>query len=135
MVDLRKRKAEDIDFIFDSWLQSWRKNRYAGTIPNNMYYEVQRCLIEDLLARGAMVVVACSPRDIDDIYGWACAECKDNRTVLHYLHTKAGSPPDTIDRLLSALPGLQPGFITHKLSDKRFAAWRHAPEIARRKVL
>ena len=134
-MDLRKRKTSDIKFIYDSWLNSWRTNKYAGCIPNNLYYEVQRTLIEDLFARGAMVVVACSPKNLDEIYGWACAELKDNRTVLHYLHTKSDVPGDTFERLLSALPGLQPGFLTHRLSDKRLSAWRWAPEIARRKDL
>lgn len=122
-----------MDFLFDSWLQSWRTSPYAGVVPNHLYYEVHRVLIEDLLARGAMVVVATPRSDQSRIEGWACSEVKDGVTVLHYLYTRGNAT--LIDPLLDALPGSKPGFITHSLPDPRFRTWRWVPEMARRKDL
>lgn len=122
--------------VFDSWLKSWRTSKFAGVIPNNLYFEVQRTLIEDLINRGAKVFIA-HPTDLPDvILGWACGEEKEGKTVLHYLYTK--DPflgMGVADKLLASLPGAKPGFITHRLQGKEYKEWRHTPEIARRKSL
>lgn len=122
--------------VFDSWLKSWRTSKWAGVIPNNLYFEVQRTLIEDLLARGCHLKIAYPEGRPDIILGWVCAEEKEGKTVLHYLYTKdpfigLGIP----DLLLAALPGAKPGFVTHKLGLKELKEWRHTPEMARRKSL
>lgn len=122
--------------VFDSWLKSWRISKFAGVIPNHLYFETQRTLIEDLIARGAVIKVAYPTGREDIILGWACSEVKEGKCVLHYLYTKdpfigLGIP----DLLLAALPGDKPGFLTHKLHLKELKEWRHAPEIARRKSL
>lgn len=132
----RDRRPEDLAMVFDSYLKSWRVNKAAGTIPNHLYYETQRTLLEDLIARGSTVCVAYPEGRDDVILGWACAEVKEGKTVLHYLYTKdpfigLGIP----DLLLAALPGDKPGFLTHKLPLKELKEWRHTPEMARRKSL
>lgn len=122
--------------VFDSWLKSWRTSKWAGVIPNNLYFETQRTLIEDLIARGATILIAHPSGRPDIILAWACGEVKEGKTVLHYLYTKdpfIGLGLPTL--LLNALPGDKPGFITHKLSLKETKEWRHTPEIARRKSL
>jgi hypothetical protein len=132
----RDRTSEDLPMIFDSWLKDWRTSKWAGVIPNHLYFETQRVLIEDLFARGAQVKIAYPEGREDVILGWACAEVKEGKTVLHYLYTKdpfigLGIP----DLLLAALPGTKPGFVTHRLPLKETKEWRHAPEMARRKSL
>ncbi len=133
---IRPGKVEDHPLIFDSYLKSWRTNKAAGTIPNHLFFSVQRTLLEDLLARGAVLSIAYPEGHVDLILGWACAEEKEGKTVLHYLYVKdpyigLGLP----DLLLASLPGAQPGFITHKLPLKEIKEWRHTPEMARRKSL
>ena len=122
--------------MFDSWLKDWRTSKWAGVIPNHMYFETQRVLIEDLLARGAKVKVAYPTGREDVILGWACSELKEGKCVLHYLYTKdpfLGLGVSTL--LLASLPGEKPGFLTHRIQGKEFREWRHAPEMARRKSL
>lgn len=133
---VRKRKPEDIPFIFDSWMKSWRVSKHAGCIPNHLFFETQRVLIEDLFARGAWTLVAYPDSDMDTIVGWAVGEVKEGKTVLHYVYVKdpfigLGVP----ELLVTNMPGTKPGFITHKLQNKELKEWRHVPEMARRKVL
>jgi len=124
-------------FIKDAWLNSWRVSRYAGVIRNCDYYEVTRTLIEDLVARGAVVFVA---EYKGELLGFSCGEVKDGLTVHHYTYLKdpfhSRSRGEVEERLLSFLPGVGPGWFTFAqerfLKDKQ---WKHAPEMARRKAL
>lgn len=132
----RAHKPEDLPLVFDSYLKSWRINKNAGTIPNHLFFDVQRALLEDLLGRGANLTIAYPDGREDIILGWACGEVKEGKTVLHYLYVKdpflgLGLP----ELLLKSLPGEQPGFVTHKQYLKETKEWRHTPEIARRKSL
>lgn len=133
---VRPGLPEDLSLVFDSWLKDWRTSKWAGVVPNHLYFDTQRVLIEDLIARGAKVYVVCPVSKPEVILGWACSEEKEGKAVLHYLYTKdpflgLGIP----DLLLAALPGARPGFVTHKLNLKELKEWRHTPEMARRKSL
>lgn len=133
---VRDRTPDDLSMVFDSWLKSWRTSKWAGVIPNHLYFATQRAAIEELLLRGAVIKVAHPSGRPDIILGWACGEEKEGKTVLHYLYTKdpflgLGIPA----LLIGALPGDKPGFVTHKLPLKELKDWRHTPEMARRKSL
>jgi hypothetical protein len=131
----RDKGPDDLPMVFDSWLKSWRTSKWAGVIPNHRYFDVQRELIESLLLRGAKVVIAYPSGHPDVIMGWACAEEKEGKTVLHYLYVKDPYLGLRVpELLLKTLPGQQPGFITHRLPVP-LKDWRHAPEMARRKSL
>ena len=135
-IKIRKGKDSDLPLVFDSYLKSWRVNKAAGTIPNHLFFDVQRALLEDLLARGAVLTIAHPDTHEDLILGWALGELKEGKTVLHYVYIKdpylgLGLP----ELLLKSLPGEQPGFLTHKLQLKETKEWRHTPEMARRKSL
>lgn len=133
---VRGYTADDLALVFDSWLKTWRTSKWAGVIPNHLYFDTQRTLIEELISRGACIKVAHPTGREDIILGWACAEEKEGKTVLHYLYTKdpfigLGIPA----LLLASLPGDKPGFVTHKIALKETKEWRHTPEMARRKSL
>lgn len=135
-ISVRPYKASDLSFVFDSWLNSWRANKYAGTIPNHLYFETQRALVEGLLQRGAGVHIVSPDDDPNHILGWACFEQKGEAAVLHYLYVKDPYLKWPVEALLlDSLPGNKPGFITHKIHFKSLRAWKHAPEMARRKAL
>lgn len=133
---VRPVRATDLNFIFDSWMKSWRGSKWAGTTPNHLYYETQRTLIEGLISRGAKIYIA-YPEDHEEvILGWTCSEEKDGEAVVHYLYVKDPFLGLGIqERLISVLPGSKPGFVTHKLNHKELNGWRHTPEMARRKTL
>jgi hypothetical protein len=50
--------AEEFDFVFDSWIRSFKKSPWAGCVSNAMWFDVQRSTIREILDRGAQVVVA-----------------------------------------------------------------------------
>jgi hypothetical protein len=131
---IRPMTADEVPWVFDSWLNSWRMSRYAGIVRNNDYYATTRTAIEDLIARGAQILVADAG---PTLLGWICGEVKNGTTVHHYCYVKDPYLQLGIEEsLLAALPGVKPGFFTfyqHRLGKDR--VWRHAPEMARRKTL
>lgn len=131
---VRACAEDEIKFVYDAWLNSWRTSRYAGVIPNHLYYETTRATIDELIARGASVLVAMSE---GEILGFICGELKDGKKVHHYTYVKdAFLRKGVEERLLAELPGTGPGWFTFAqsqfLKDK---SWKHAPEIARRQKL
>jgi GNAT superfamily N-acetyltransferase len=143
-ITTRMMKPNDLNFVFDSWLKSWRSNKYAGVIPNNLYYSTYRSTIEGLVGRGAEVVVAVNSEDEDHILGYVCFETTpDGFSCIHYLYVKDPYLKRGVDAiLLEQVKGQKPGFFTFKYSQvtealfKRWpnlGVWKWAPEIARRK--
>jgi len=133
----RKAQPDDVSFVFDSWLRSWRTCPAAGTIRNDMYFPVQRATIEGLIGRGAEIEIACLAADESKILGWVCSELTTrNETIIHFLYVKDpylsfGIGPT----LVSRCSGTKPGLYTHRYRQVVDACpgWRSAPEIARRK--
>jgi hypothetical protein len=133
-IHLRPSKPTDLSFVYDSWLNSWRRSPWAGTIPNHLYYETQRETISGLLRRGAQVTILCAEGLEDFIIGWACHERTSIEPVLHYLYIKDPYLSFGFHHsLLDSLNG--PGFYTHRLPLKALRKWKHVPEIARRQHL
>jgi len=134
---IRPIKAEDLSFILDSWLKDWRTSKFAGTIPNHLYFPTQRATIEGLIGRGAVFRVLCAEGATDTILGWACGEVKDGQTILHFVYLRDSLIKHTelFTELVGALPGNKPGIITHNQQLKVFKEWRWIPEIVRRKDL
>lgn len=140
----RAARPDDISFIFDSWLRSWRKSPWAGVIPNNLYFPLTRSSIEQLVARGAVLEVACLAADPERILGWICHEQSGPDAVVHYIYVKDPYLSLGIaEALVERVPGKKPGFYTYRYRQvvdacqpprtKDREGWVHAPEIARRK--
>jgi hypothetical protein len=123
--------GDDPKFVYDSWLNSWRTSRYAGVVRNCDFYDTTRATIDDLIARGAVVLVA---EHESELLGYICGEQKDGKKVVHYLFVKDPFLRCGVEeRLLAELPGVSPGWFT--FAQSRFLkdrAWKHAPEMARR---
>jgi hypothetical protein len=124
----------------DSWSKSWRNSPWAGTIPNNLFHDVQRSTVEGLVGRGAKLHVLSLDDRPEVILGWACTEVeRTGRTVVHMLYVKdpyQAAMPNAPQLLLDAVPGEKPGFYTHRTKKVQAALGRGrvwAPEIARRK--
>lgn len=134
---LRPMEPADTSFFFNSWLESWKKSRYAGVIRNCDYYKVTREVIEGLIKRGARIHVACNPSNQEHIYGWVCHELTgDGFAVVHYLYVKDPFLKMDVDKaLMSMVDGEKPGFYTFNYTQvsKACPNWKWAPEIARRK--
>jgi GNAT superfamily N-acetyltransferase len=132
---IRAARREDVPLIFDSWMKSWRVNRYAGCIPNNLFYCTTRSNIENLVARGAILKVACLESDEDNILGWVCYErLRDDEFCVHYVYVKDPYLTRGVgQRLAEELP--EKGMYSYRCNQVEdfFPGYRWVPEIARRK--
>lgn len=131
----RVANKNDVPFILDSWMKSWRRNKFAGVIGNDKYYETTRSNIENLVRRGAKFKIVCLENDEDCIMGWVCTEkLKDESVCVHYMYVKdpylkTGVP----EKLVEDLPAT--GFYSYRFNQvvEFLPGWRWVPEIARRK--
>lgn len=87
-MDLDSPTAEEFAFIFDSWASSFKKSPYAGCITNDMYPEVSRRTMQDIVDRGARLRVAYAQPDDGDrrVMGYSVSE--PGKRILHYLYVK-----------------------------------------------
>lgn len=101
LVTLRQGRPDDLAFVLDSWLQSYRDNNpEARALPRALFYSMHRRVVERLLAR-SLVVVACAKDNPNHILGWAAYETEPG--VLHYLYVKAAYRGHDISRWLAAV--------------------------------
>lgn len=86
-VRIRKASEADVNFIFSSWLKSYRQSQACRNVANTVYYTEHHKVIERLL-QSCDVYVACSDTDVADIYGFSCGEVVGGIFVLHYIYVK-----------------------------------------------
>lgn len=88
LVDIRRYKAGDLPLILDSWLNSFRDGAFVRGIPDNIYYDRHRRVVDDLLKR-SFVLVLCSEKNPNVIVGWLCGEKTAERAlIIHYVYIK-----------------------------------------------
>lgn len=86
-IRLRAATEDDVNFIFNSWLKSYRHSHFAKYIANETYYTEHHRIIETLLKKYT-VVVACDEKDSTQILGYICAGNVQNCFVVHYVNVK-----------------------------------------------
>jgi hypothetical protein len=131
---VRDAQREDVPLIFDSWMKSWRVSKYAGVIPNNIFFPTTRTNIEHLIARGAIIKVACLESDTNLILGWLCYENVGDAVCVHYVYVKDPYLTKGVgEELAKGLP--ETGFYSYRCSqiEDFFPKYRWEPVIARRK--
>lgn len=142
LVEFRSATADDMAFVLDSWLKSFRTSPWAGVIPNNLYHEVTQAAVNDLIVRGARIIVAGVRGKPDRILGWVCVEAlKGDAAVCHYLYVKdpyrrRGLGTHVLETGLALLNVPQDCKKFHTFRTRlsaHFPEWRHEPAIARRK--
>lgn len=137
MVTHRPIEPGDVALVLDSWIKSWKVSPFAGTVGNHLIHEVTRVTIEQLLERGARVLVACDSDRPAKIRGWLCYEVLDDGLCIHYAWSRQ-SRKGIARALLAEVREKHPGrlFYTHRTPEgdaflQGRASW--VPEIARRK--
>ena len=86
-VRLRPAMDGDFNFVYSSWLKSYRQSEATKPFSDEIYFEGQRKLITQILMH-SKVVVAVSVDDPSHIYGWVCFEPHSPFPVLHYVYVK-----------------------------------------------
>lgn len=118
---VRIAQKSDEDFIFSSWLKSYRAlNKGMRRAPQAMYYRDQHRRIEDLIsAPGAYVLVCVASAEPDAILGWLAGNdsWKPRLSVAHYAYCKkAFRRTGVLHRLLYAADVASPLAFTHQTS-------------------
>ena len=83
----RAAGVEDIAFLTNSWLESYRHAPSVRGVPNKVYYYYHHKLLEELLTR-CTVLICCYPDNPNQILGYVCAELYDTALVIHYVYVK-----------------------------------------------
>lgn len=86
-VQIRDANEEDVPFIFNSWLRSYRNSSFARTLSNEVYYAGHHRLIERALKR-CQVSVVCGLEDSGQIFGYSVTEKVTGVLVVHYIYVK-----------------------------------------------
>jgi|GEM_PF-1588207 len=84
---LRLANQEDVAFIFNSWLKSYKTSNFAKGIEPTVFYSEHHKLLERLL-KNYDTIIACSPDDSTQIYGFINGGYTDNFFTLNYVYVK-----------------------------------------------
>ena len=86
-IRIRKANQEDVNFIFNSWLKSYRNSLFAKPLNNTVYFTEHHKVLERI-AKTCEIIIACSKEDPNQVYGYFCAERIEGIFVLHYVYVK-----------------------------------------------
>ena len=89
LVGIRDASADDLAFIIDSWLASFRNSHFAGPISMRRYREVYRVEICSLIDRpGVIVRVAYYRENPSQILGFLCFDRGRGNSIVHFAYVK-----------------------------------------------
>ncbi len=86
-VYFRDAIEEDISFIFNSWLKSYRNARAVSGIASSIYFSEHHKVLERIM-KSCKVTIASNPADKSQIYGYIVFEEISGITVIHYSYVK-----------------------------------------------
>ncbi len=82
-LQIREYDSTDRDFIYSSWLSSFKGSHYAGPVPDNVYWKLYQFVLEKIIPDSTVKIV-CSHEYPSQIVGWICYR----DSVVHYLYVK-----------------------------------------------
>lgn len=85
----RSRNADDRNFIVSSWMRSFRSgSKWAKDVSAEVYKVQHQRVIMQLLANSGSIV-ACSPDDPNQIFGYAIYQpSAEGIAIIHWLYVK-----------------------------------------------
>lgn len=83
MTSLQPAEPNHQNFIFSSWLRSYRNSDITRFVPNEVYYEKHSELVTKLLDTST-VLMAVNADCPDQIFGFICYD----ETAIHYVYVK-----------------------------------------------
>lgn len=87
-VKLRPAMKEDLNFILNSWLKSYRSSPFAAKMINKVYFSNHQEVIKSILADN-LITVACNPEDEGQIFGYMVFNTlPGNVLLIHYTYIK-----------------------------------------------
>lgn len=77
----------DLDFLFNSWLKSYRHSNECNAMNNEVFFKRFGKIITKIIG-DSVLIIACNPEDVDQIYGYMVYKNLDDVFVLHYIYVK-----------------------------------------------
>lgn len=84
---LRYATEDDQNFIYSSWLKSYRNTEGPNRMSNETYYNNYKKLVKDLINKHSVLLVV-NPEDTTQVYGYICYSMYQNIPVVHYIYVK-----------------------------------------------
>jgi hypothetical protein len=118
---VRHLTTADENFIYNSWLKSYRDSPTVKSIPNTLYYDTHHKVIEGILNSPYLKsCAACNPDDPDQIYGYAIGEETDKTRVTHWVYCKHpfrnfGIGTALHNSLFTSKPFVGSAYFTHRM--------------------
>lgn len=84
---IRPWSEADNNFVYSSWLRSFKTSHYAGSLPDNLYWPAYQVALEQILTQpNTRCLVACNPEFPDQIFGYIVFD--EPGEVVHYVYVK-----------------------------------------------
>lgn len=113
---------DDLAFIVDGWIRTYRKSTGTKGVPSEVYYRYHRNLIMRTLAESEVFIAKHSEHD-DQLYGFIAFEERREGTVIHYIYVKRLFRKFGIaSELLKQIPIAEFGFYSHDTYASKFIA-------------
>lgn len=118
---------EDIAFILDTWMKSYRLSHFAKWMHDATYYTQHQNIVRACLtAPTNTTIVVCDPEDEDMILGYCCHAAND--PIVYYIYIKRpfrglGLGSHLLNYARSELPE-RPVVCTHLPLSWAFKKWR-----------
>lgn len=88
-IHIRHAIDQDVNFIYHSWLKSFRKSDFARPITDTVYFPEHHKLIENICVKDSTeMLVACNQDEPDQIYGYIVGELMEGIPCVHYIYVK-----------------------------------------------
>ena len=85
----REIRKEDEQFIYSSWLRSYRNLSENQRICNDLYFFHHAKVIKKVLEDpNVTVVIVCDQEDSSNIIGYAITEARGAANIIHYCYVK-----------------------------------------------
>lgn len=100
-VQVRDANKDDLPFILDTWMKTYRTSDYARRVEGGLYFEGQQRRVYRLLGRcDARVIV--DPEEPTSILGYIVHELRDDELVVHWAYVRPAFRKFGLLRLLIA---------------------------------
>jgi len=86
-ITFREATQDDYNFIYSSWLKSYRNSIVTREMPNDIFFKEQQEVISSLLG-DSTVILACDKNDTTNIIGYIVVAKVQGLFVLHFLYVK-----------------------------------------------
>lgn len=115
-IAVRPGTADDVDFIYATWLRSYRhSSAFAAPISNEIFFPSHHLIVERILARkSTSVYIACLPEDPQTIFGYLITE-GFYKPIIHFIYVKEAFRKQSIATILLQNAKLDPNkcFFSH----------------------